>query len=49
MSMKKIKISVARSEPRNTLVEAMNKRHASSRPMKDRREKRANNPKNRDW
>ena len=44
--MKKIKISVAAT--RNTLVEAMNKRHASSRPMKDRREKRVNNPKNRD-
>lgn len=47
--MKKIKISVAAPDTRNTLVEAMNKRHASSRPMKDRREKRVNNPKNRDW
>jgi len=33
---------------RNGLVQAMNKRHSASRPMKDRREKRANNPK-RSW
>lgn len=33
---------------RNGLVQAMNKRHAASRPHKDRREKRATNPK-RSW
>lgn len=30
---------------RNGLVQAMNKRHAASGPMKDRREKRVKNPK----
>jgi hypothetical protein len=30
---------------RNSLVAAMNKRHASGRPMKNRRDKRKNNPK----
>ena len=30
---------------RNSLVAAMNKRHVRSRPMKDRRSKRMNNPK----
>ena len=30
---------------RNGYVAAMNKRHGSSRPMKDKREKRVNNPK----
>lgn len=31
---------------RNGYVAAMNKRHTSSKPMKDRREKRSNNRKN---
>jgi hypothetical protein len=31
---------------RNGLVQAMNKRHATSKPMKDRRGKRLNNKKN---
>lgn len=33
---------------RNGLVQAMNKRHVVSRPHKDKRAKRANNPK-RSW
>lgn len=33
---------------RNNMVSAMNKRHTGSRPMKDRRDKRSNNPK-RSW
>lgn len=47
--MKKIKISVAAPATRNSYVEAMNERHKGGGKMKDRREKRANNPKNRDW
>ena len=47
--MKKIKISVAAPATRNSYVEAMNERHKCSRPMKDKRNKRATNPKNRDW
>lgn len=47
--MKKIKIEIPATATRNTLVEAMNKRHNGGGKMKDRREKRANNPKNRDW
>lgn len=30
---------------RNGLVQAMNKRHTSARPMRDKRAKRSNNPK----
>jgi len=33
---------------RNNMVAAMNKRHTSARPMKDRRDKRSANPK-RSW
>jgi hypothetical protein len=33
---------------RNGLVQAMIKRHTSARPMKDRRDRRSNNPK-RSW
>lgn len=33
---------------RNGLTQAMNKRHAASKPHKDKRTKRANNPK-RSW
>jgi len=30
---------------RNSMVQAMNKRHTASNPHKDKREKRSNNPK----
>lgn len=40
------------SQPRNTYVTAMMKRHHGNTKHKDKREKRANNPKNKwesDW
>lgn len=39
---------MAKKQTRNGLVSAMNRRHTSSRPMRDRREKRQGNRK-RSW